>query len=137
MNEREEDTWCRFFFTVVPVLSGKGRLPFFVVVCMLSIHFVECVFSCSPQTLYKDILFAYGASSRRPRPPACCVPISRFGCLMKGLLHAVFLFLVSAASWKASRLSARKGLADSKFPTCKGVGDGNFLACDRVLPPFH
>jgi hypothetical protein len=37
-------------FTIVIVLPGTGRSPFFV---------LECVFFCGPQTLYRDTLFAY------------------------------------------------------------------------------
>jgi hypothetical protein len=47
-------------------------------------------------------------------------------------MHVVLLFLVSTASWKASKFSACKGVADSKFPTCKGVDDCKFPAYEGV-----
>jgi len=50
-------------------------------------------------------------------------------------LHAVLLFLVSSASCKALDAACRgvadscghRGVAHSRFPTCKGVADSKFI----------
>jgi hypothetical protein len=139
MNEREEDTWCRFFYRSTCSIWER------------QVTFFSSLYACCPYTS-SNVSFLV---SLRPCTGTYCshmgLPISHFGCLLKGLLHVVFLFLVSGASWKGSWLSACNGQtrltctlglvdtlhicmhADSKFPTCKGVGGGNFLACDRVL----